>query len=145
MKRKVRIIALCLVTMMIVLALTGCGESKQSRAGENVENMEGAKEAETYQGAFANRYFEFVRTWLETDAEGNQTGDTLVLSKNGEGTLTGDQGISENVQWSVEKNQLFLTVVSDDTAAEKAYTYKLTGKKLVLTDEDGNTVTYFMQ
>ena len=114
MKKLIIAVALCLIAVMALTAFAGCKKSDEKK---------------------------FIGTWYELDEDGNKTGTTLVLAKKGEGSIT-EEGMSGSVKWSVEKNKLFLTMSVCGMTQSEEFTYKFSGKKLILTDSDGDTTTY---
>lgn len=112
MKKVISLISLCLVAVILVSSFSSCSNKKK-----------------------------FVGTWDEYDSEGNPTGTTLVLANDGTGSAKSD-GISGSVTWSVEEDKLFLTLSMCGVTDTQEYTYKFSGDKLILIDEDGEETIY---
>ncbi len=117
MKRNVRIIALCLVMLMIMTVLTACGDREK-----------------------------FVGTWIQQ--EGENIDAILVLSKNGEGSMTtsgGSINVPSGVKWSIDKNKLYISYSACGMSETREYSYKFSGNKMILTESDGTVTIYVKQ
>ena len=114
MKKINRIIALCLVAVVLMTMLAACGEEK-----------------------------EFVGTWEELNANGEVSydGETLVLANDGTGSAKKD-GMTASVKWSVEKNKLFITMSMCGVTETMECTYKFSGDTLTIVDQDGEKTVY---
>ena len=114
MKKINRIIALCLVAVVLMTVLTACGNKKK-----------------------------FVGTWEELDADGevSYNGETLVLANDGTGSAEKD-GMTASVTWSVEGNKLFITMSMCGVTETEECTYKFSGDTLTITDQDGDETVY---
>ena len=117
MRKNIGWIALVLVSVMVLSMFLGCGGSRSR----------------------------FIGTWLEVDESGEETGEKLVLAKNGEGSIS-ESGITGSVKWSVEKDSFFLTISICGMTETQECKYEFSGNKLILTKvEDGTTSTYIKQ
>ena len=114
MKKFIRIIALCLVAVMLMSSFASCGNKRK-----------------------------FVGTWEELDEDGEVSSDgvTFVLANDGTGSAKQD-GMTASVTWSVEKDKLFITLSMCGVTETEEYTYKFSGNKLTLTDQDGEQTVY---
>lgn len=114
MKKTMRIVSLCLITVMALMLFAGCSSSEEKK---------------------------FIGTWYELDEDGNKTGTTLVLAKNGEGSLSED-GFNGSVKWSVDKDKLFVTATICGMTRTSECTYEFSGDRVILTNTDGEVMTY---
>ena len=114
MKKFIRIIALCLVAVMLMSSFASCGNKRK-----------------------------FVGTWQELDEDGEVSSDseTIVLANDGTGSASAD-GLTASVKWSVEKDKLFVTISVCGVTETEEYTYKFSGNKMILTDQDGEQTVY---
>ena len=113
MKNTMRIIALCLLAVMMLALFVGCSSEEK----------------------------QFIGTWYLLDEEGNKTSSTLVLAKDGEGTIS-EEGISGSVKWSLNNGKLSLTVSICGMSETEEYSYEFSGDKLILTDSEGKVTTH---
>ena len=70
-----------------------------------------------------------------------ETGEKLVLANDGTGSMDMD-GIGGSLTWSLNKGKLIMTVSVCGMSESSEYSYKFSGNKLTLTDEDGETTVY---
>ena len=117
MKKSIGLIALILVAVIAMTVFLGCGGASSK----------------------------FVGTWVEVDENGEPTGEKLVLTKNGEGSIS-DSGLTGSVKWSVEGSHVFITVSMCGLTETEECSYKFSGKQMTLTKLDsGETSTYIKQ
>lgn len=112
MKNTIKLFSLLLAVVLLVCALTSCGLKRQ-----------------------------FVGTWVEIDSNGEESGEELVLTNNGKGSISED-GMSGSVTWSCEGDSLFLTISICGMTETEEYTYEFSGKTMTLTDQDGDETVY---
>ena len=113
MKKTMRIVALCLLAVMVLGLFAGCSSAEK----------------------------QFIGTWYELDEEGNKTESKIVFAKGGEGTV-GSDGISGSLKWSVSGDKLTLTVSICGMEETTECTYEFSSDKLIMTDADGKKTTY---
>ena len=112
MKKTTKIIALCLVAMMLVLSFVSCSDDADPLVG----------------------------TWIEVKKSGAE-GEKLVLKADGTGTLSED-GMSVSIKWSAEGNKFSITATIFGMTETEEQTYELSNGQLTFTDEDGDKSVY---
>ena len=78
-----------------------------------------------------------VGTWENEDED-----QTMVLASDGTGSIKAE-GMSASLTWSVEGKTLFLTITVCGQTESSEMIYKVSGNKLILTDEDGEQTIYY--
>lgn len=112
MKKFIGIVSLCLVAVMLVSVLASCGVEKK-----------------------------FTGTWEKLDSDGEPTGEVLTLANDGTGSISED-GISGSVNWSVEKDTLFLSISMCGVSSTTEFSYKFSGNTMTLSNEEEGESVY---
>lgn len=115
MRKKKRIISICMATLVMLLAIASCGK-KEDITGK----------------------------WVYTEESTGRT-STMELFSDGTGTYIEDGWLSYSCEWSTENGRLKIEIDTGIFGKiSQAADYELDGDTLVLTD-DGESFTYIRQ
>lgn len=116
MKKRRRIISVCMTVLVMLLAVAGCGK-KEDITGK----------------------------WVYTEESTGQTASMEFFS-DGTGKITEEDSLSYSCEWTTEDGRLKVEVDTGILGKiSRVVDYKLDGDTLTLTDDDGESAIYYRE